>query len=80
MPPKKTIAKLPINAEITYTKIKKEERRILEFDPTRIKAGEAVIVKVSKWGGLSNQSFVVLNIKGKELLIRQLTKIKPAKK
>jgi hypothetical protein len=73
---KKSLIQSPFEIEINYGKMKTEERKILEFDPNRIKANEVVVVNVSKWGGLLNQSFAVLNCNGKEIVIRQLKKEK----
>ena len=64
----KFLSKFPLN--INYENIK--ERKILEFDPRKIKAGEATIVKVDKWAGLSNTCFAVLNVDGKNLIIKPL--------
>ena len=61
-----------IDAGISYKKKKTENKQILEFDPNRIKQGEAVVIQVPKWGGLLNQCFVILNVDGKKMIIRQL--------
>lgn len=67
---KESLIQFPV--KIDYENIKTQERRILEFDPNRIKAGEAIVVKVAKFGGLTNVSFAVLNIDGKDILVKQL--------
>jgi hypothetical protein len=67
---KKPLFGLPINVDIENTKI--QEKKILEFVPNTVKPHEAIVVKAEKWGGLLKQSFVVLNIDGKELMIKQI--------
>jgi hypothetical protein len=49
--------RLPVKYEKT--------RRILEFVPNTIHAGEAVIVRTKKYWGLSEPCFVVYNIDGR---------------
>jgi hypothetical protein len=76
MTEKKSLIDSPIKAEATLSrtnsKIQVETKETLEFDPSKIKAGELLIVTVKKWGGLVNQSFAVLNVEGKGIVIEQL--------
>jgi len=60
----------PVNLDLKKVKI--EDRKILEFDPYKIKPGEGIVVKIPKWGGLTNVCFAILNIGGKKFLVRQL--------
>ena len=60
----------PITIDIENAKTVKRE--ILEIDPNRVKAGEAIVVKVSNWGGLKNQYFAVMNVDGKYMIVEQL--------
>jgi len=53
---------------------KTEKKKILEIDPSKIKAGEAKIVEVSNWCGLVKECFGVLNVDGKKLVIEQVNK------
>jgi hypothetical protein len=61
---------LPITVD--FAGVKTEERKILEFDPNKIKKGQLIIVKVSKFMGFSNAVFAVLNVDGKNVVIKQL--------
>lgn len=61
---------LPV--EFAHKKFKIEQRKTLEFDPDRIKPGEGVVVRISKWWGLSNAVFAVLNVSGKRFMIQRL--------
>lgn len=48
------------------------EKKTLEFDPQRIKPGEAIVVKISKWDGLVNSFFAIMNVGGKRVIIKRL--------
>jgi hypothetical protein len=61
---------LPV--EFAHKKLKIEQRKTLEFDPEKIKPGEGVIVRISKWGGLSNVAFAVMNVSGKNFKVQRL--------
>ena len=65
----KPLIKLPLNVDLKDIKI--QERKILEFNPNRIKSGEAIVVKVKKFAGLSEQCFAVANING-EIIVKCL--------
>lgn len=54
------------------TSAKITERKILEFDPFKIKPREAFNVKVSSWDGFKNQFFAVLNSGGNYVFVEQL--------
>lgn len=60
----------PLNLDLKRVKI--EDRKILEFDPYKIKPGEGIVFKIPKWGGLTNVCFAILNNGGKKLVVRQL--------
>jgi len=67
---KRPLIKMPVNVDIERSKT--HERKVLEFVPNTVKAGEAIIVRADKWGGILKPCFVVLNVDGKELIIKQL--------
>jgi len=67
---KKSLIESPV--KLGYEVTKTQERKILEFDPNRVKAGECVIVKVGKFGGLTNTCFAVLNKDGEEIIVKHL--------
>jgi len=71
---KKPLIESPL--KLGYEIAKTEERKILEFDPNRVKAGEAIIVKVGRLGGLTNTCFAVLNVDGRDLVIKQIKEAK----
>jgi hypothetical protein len=58
--------------DLTYSRKSYTEKKTLEFDPERIKPGEAIVVKVSKWDGLVNAFFAVMNVGGKQIVIKKL--------
>lgn len=62
----------PLDLKISHTSHKYTEKKTLEFDPDRIKPGEAIVVKVSKWDGLVNAFFAVMNVGGKQIIIKRL--------
>jgi len=71
---KKTLFGLPISADIDVdiANTRTQEKKILEFVPNTVKPHEAIVVKADKWAGLLKQSFVVLNIDGKDIVIKQI--------
>lgn len=62
----------PLDLKLSHTSHKYTEKKTLEFDPDRIKPGEVIVVKVSKWDGLVNVFFAVMNVGGKQILIKRL--------
>ncbi len=65
------LPKLPVNIDIEHTKIL--EKKILEFVPHTIKPNDAQVVKVKSLGGLSEKAYVVLNVDGKNIIIKECT-------
>lgn len=65
---------IPVN--ISYDSSKTEEKKIVEFDPNRAGPGEIIIVKVEKWRGLFNSCFAVMNVDGKEIIVKPLNESK----
>jgi len=63
---------IPFPLNISYDSSKTEEKQIVEFDPNRIEPGEIIIVKVEKWRGLSNSFFAVMNVDGREIIVKPL--------
>jgi hypothetical protein len=81
-PEKKPLFRLPISADVNVdvANIKTQEKKILEFVQNAVKPQEAIVVKADKWGGLVKQSFVVLNVDGKDILIKHIKEDKVLKK
>ena len=67
---KSSLISLPVN--FSFDSSKTEEKQIVEIDPNKIAPGEIGIIKVGKWGGFSSKCFAVMNVDGKEVIIRLL--------
>lgn len=63
---------LPLGIKFQYDKKSVETKNTLEFDPQKIKPGEAKIIEVKKWWGLSSRSYAVLNVDGKKIMVAEL--------
>ena len=63
---------LDANLDINIDKKNIEIKKSLEFNPSKLQPDEAMVVQVKKWAGLSNQTFAILNLGGKELVVKQI--------
>ena len=71
---------IPLPLNISFDSSKTEDKQIVEFDPNKIEPGKIGIVKVEKWRGFSNKFYAVMNVDGKEIIIRLLDESKVPKK
>ena len=71
---------IPLPLNISFDRSKTEDKQIVEFDPNKIEPGEIGIIKVEKWRGFSNKFYAIMNVDGKEIIIRQLDEGKVSKK
>ncbi len=68
--PNEVAVKLPANIDINVDRTRVEEKKVLEFVPNTVRNGEAIIVRIKKYGGLAETCFVVCNKNGKIVVMQ----------